>query len=156
MILHLLRHAKTEKFAVTGKDYDRPLASKGILQAENLKLALANTITKNVEVHVSAANRTQETAKTIFPEYTLHFCKELYLASSQELLQYINQLSTSNDLFLIGHNEGLSELATSLIGENILLKTASYLAITFDCKNSAEISRHNGTILHLYRPEIMS
>ena len=136
MILHLLRHAKTEKFAVTGKDYDRPLASKGI--------------------HVSAANRTQETAKTIFPEYTLHFCKELYLASSQELLQYINKLSTSNDLFLIGHNEGLSELATSLIGENILLKTASYLAITFDCKNSAEISRHNGMILHLYRPEIMS
>ncbi len=155
MILHLLRHAKTEKLASSGKDFDRNLAQKGILQSQQLVNYFSQKSLKNTTIYVSAANRTVQTANLIFPNNNLQICRDLYLASAQQILAFLNTLQSTSDLFVIGHNEGISELASYLLGENIHLQTAGYLAISFSCANSAEISKQTGTILQTFRPEFI-
>ncbi len=156
MILHLLRHAKTEKYAVSGKDFDRNLAEKGLLQIHCLKEYFAKEKMGVFSLFVSAANRTLQTAAGVFPDAHPHVYNELYLASGAQLLKFVNALETKEDVFLIGHNEGISEFASSLIGESVHLQTSGYVAIEFSCKNSAEISSQTGRIIKSFRPEILS
>ena len=156
MILHLLRHAKTEQFSKSGKDFDRHLMSKGIKQTIELELFFLNKQLDNVTIHVSSAKRTIQTAQLVFPSEEFDCSKDLYLAGAEKLFQYVCALKSTKNVFLIGHNDGLSELASYLSGENIHLRTAEYLAIEFSCKKSSEISMHTGTIIETFRPQINS
>jgi len=156
VILHLLRHAKTEKYATSGKDFDRNLAEKGLSQIQYLKDYFANEKIENFSLFVSAANRTVQTAKGVFPYSQPQVYPDLYLASSNQLLMFVNSLETKEDIFLIGHNEGISEFASLLTGESVHLQTSGYVAIEFSCENSAEMSKQTGRIIKAYRPEILS
>lgn len=156
MILHLLRHAKTEKFATSGKDFDRNLAEKGLSQIQYLIDYFANEKLETFSLFVSAANRTVQTATLVFPNSQPQVYPELYLASSKQLLMFVNSLETKEDIFLIGHNEGISEFASLLTGESVHLQTSGYVAIEFSCENSAEMSSQTGRIIKAYRPEILS
>lgn len=156
MILHLLRHAKTEKYATSGKDFDRNLAEKGLRQIQYLKDYFANEKIETFSLFVSAANRTIQTAKGVFPNSQPQVYTELYLASSKQLLMFVNSLETNEDIFLIGHNEGISEFASLLTGESVHLQTSGYVAIKFSCENSAEMSSQTGRIIKAFRPEILS
>lgn len=156
MILHLLRHAKTEKYAVSGKDFDRNLAEKGLLQLHCLKEFFAKEKMCVFSLFVSAANRTIQTAAGVFPDAHQHIYNELYLADGARLLMFVNELQTKEDIFLIGHNEGISEFASLLIGESVHLQTSGYVAIEFSCENSAEISSQTGRIIKVFRPEILT
>lgn len=156
MILHLLRHAKTEKFADSGKDFDRNLAKKGHDQIQHLKNYFLEEKVEGFSIFASAANRTVQTATLVFPGHQLQLLKELYLASSSQLLHFVNSLETNEDIFLIGHNEGISEFASLVVGEPIHLQTSGYVAIKFSCDNSAEISRQTGSIIKAFRPKILT
>jgi phosphohistidine phosphatase len=59
--LYLIRHAKTEKTATSGKDFDRKLAEKGHLQAEKLNDFIAKFDFKTVDIWCSNAVRTKQT-----------------------------------------------------------------------------------------------
>lgn len=157
MKLHLLRHAKTEKFSSSGKDFDRELMEKGIRQSAEMFKFLEPQSFENTNLYCSAARRTKETfdllcSKFKFNKVTYHH--ELYLAGLEELLRFIWNLKSQKDIFILGHNEGLSELASYLSGSNIYLKTCGYLQLEFDCSSSEEISRDCGIILESYRPEV--
>jgi phosphohistidine phosphatase len=82
------------------------------------------------------------------------FHKELYLAGLEELLQFIWNLKSQKDIFIIGHNEGLSELASYLSGSFIHLKTCGYIQLEFVCESSEEMSKDCGIIRESFRPEV--
>ena len=157
MKLHLLRHAKTEKQASSGRDFDRSLMEKGTRQAKEMAQFLENKNWNDAILFCSTAKRTKETFAEIqkrntFKEVSFH--KSLYLAEKKELLEFIWKLNSSEDLFIIGHNNGLSDLASYFCGEEIHLKMCNYVCISFDAEFSVEWSRETGMIVESYRPEV--
>ena len=157
MKLHLLRHAKTEKFSSSNKDFDRKLMGKGIRQSSEMVKFLESKSFENTNLYYSAAQRTIETYELVCSKLKLNhvsFHQELYLAGLEDLLQFTWNLKSKNDIFIIGHNEGLSELASYLSGSNIQLKTCGYIQLEFECESSEEISKDCGIIRESYRPEV--
>ena len=157
MKLHLLRHAKTEKFSSSGKDFDRKLMVKGILQSNEMMNFLENQKFENTDLYSSAAQRTKETYELVCSKFKINhisFHQELYLAGLNELLQFIWNLKSQKDIFIIGHNEGLSELASYLSGSFNHLKTCGYIQLEFECESSEEMSKDCGIICESYRPEV--
>jgi phosphohistidine phosphatase len=155
--LHLLRHAKTEKFSSSGKDFDRKLMEKGIRQSTEMFKFLETKSFENTNLYCSAAQRTKETFNLVcstmkFNQVSFH--KELYLAGLEELLQFIWNLKSQKDIFIIGHNEGLSELASYLSGSFIHLKTCGYIQLEFECESSEEMSKDCGILRESFRPEV--
>lgn len=158
MNLYLLRHAKTEKIATSGKDFDRKLAEKGIKQANLFSNYLKEKSIENVEVWCSTAARTRKTALLINAEKVLSkiiYKDDLYLASLQELLTQIWECDSEQDLFIIGHNEGLSELASYFSGNDILLQTCGFIHLQFNAQTRKEWSKDLAQIIESYRPEII-
>lgn len=157
MKLHILRHAKTDDHSISGSDIDRELLPEGVEQSVALR-SYFNSITDIETVWCSDAKRTRQTAEIILdgihpdPDFEL----DLYLASKQALLQKIWSSNLSGDLLIIGHNFGISDLASYLTNERIELATADYVCIEFDCESWQEISVGTGTIVDHYRPRASS
>lgn len=155
MKLHLLRHAKTNQESPTGEDFDRELLPKGVRQAKEMADYLSRL--KNLEVHCSSSMRTQQTLDWIQKKVDcikIIYSKELYLASHIELLHYINQLNTNNDLLLIGHNNGISTFARYLTNRSISLKTCAYACLEVNIDNWTELSKDQAILLDLFRPDL--
>lgn len=157
MKLYLIRHAKTEKIAVSGNDFDRELAEKGRLQAEKLNDVITKFDFKNVDVWCSDAQRTKQTLSFIdthFPSTNIEFKNELYLAPSAEIKKLIWNTESDKDLLIIGHNEGISDIASYFLGEEIHLKTSTLIQITFEAKSRQEWSADLGKIQTIFRPQV--
>lgn len=153
----LIRHANAQAIASSGKDFDRKLSEKGKKQCENIKSVLSKLNVNHTEFisFSSSSKRTRETALAIFQdESNLSFHDNLYLASTHDLLQFIWDLGMDRDLLILGHNNGLSDLATYFIGKSIFLKTGSFMTIEFSFACSNELTKDLGEIENSYRCDI--
>jgi phosphohistidine phosphatase len=156
MKLYLLRHAKTDPNSKTGNDFDRRLLPRG--KSQSLLMA-DNFLNQNItpeKILCSTAKRTQETFK-----YTLDsskklpvvFLDELYLCNAATYLNYICKETTIKELLIIGHNEGISTLASYLTEESIHLKTCELVVLEFQVDEWAGVSAGTANVTHRYRPE---
>ena len=148
MTIHFLRHAKTNQVSPTGRDFDRELLPRGYEQLSELKSKLAQSPIAVTRVFCSSAQRTRQTwteIAPIFPGVQVTFHDELYLASQQTLLHFLTQQQSTETILLIGHNEGLSDLASYLTDTDIHLKTCGYLQLLFPFDHSGFISASTGT-----------
>lgn len=155
MKLHLLRHAKTNQKSETGRDFDRKLLPKGTQQALQISDFLEKL--ENFEVHCSSSMRTRQTYELVAPKIAtanVHFWDDLYHASHLDLLHFINSLETGMDILLIGHNEGISDLASYLSDQFISLKTCGYICLEADISSWSELSQGQAKITESYRPEV--
>lgn len=114
--LYVLRHAKAERDAPSGEDYDRPLAPRGRDDAARLGRSL--TVRPDLIV-TSSAKRTLETVQHLtahWPEPPAIRAEEtLYLAPASRLLETVRQLpATAHSVLLVGHNPGIGDLAAQL------------------------------------------
>ena len=117
--LILLRHAKSDWPDVP--DLDRPLAKRGRRDAPRIGRWLHEHGYQPDVVVVSDAARTRQTWDLVAPELgespAVHFEPRAYAASALTLLYLAQELPARyRTALLIGHNPGLSELATSLAG----------------------------------------
>lgn len=117
--LILLRHAKSDWPDVP--DRDRPLAKRGRRDAPRIGRWLHEHGYQPDVVVVSDAARTRQTWDRVAPELdrspAVHFEPRAYAASALTLLYLAQELPARyRTALLIGHNPGLSELATSLAG----------------------------------------
>ena len=115
--LILLRHAKSDWPDLP--DRDRPLAKRGRRDAPRIGRWLREHGYQPDVVVVSAATRTRQTWDLVAPELggspAVRFEPRAYAASAQTLLYLTQELPERyRTALLIGHNPGLSELATSL------------------------------------------
>lgn len=156
MNIHLLRHAKTEQQSNSGKDFDRKLKERGIEQSKEMAQFLVKQGTEGVETWCSTAKRTKETfsylSDALKPSH-LEFMDDLYLCEQETFLKKLWNLNQPNDLFIIGHNDGLSDLATYFADELIHLSTCEYICFSFPADSWAELSRGTGIITNRFRPQ---
>lgn len=157
MKIHLLRHAKTEQLSNSGKDFDRKLMERGILQSKEMAAVLAKNKIQEMEVWCSTAKRTRQTfsyLSDILHPSKLTFSEDLYLCEQEEFLSKLWNENQTNDLFIIGHNDGLSDLATYFADELIHLSTCEYICFSFNADSWMELSRGTGTIEQRFRPSV--
>jgi phosphohistidine phosphatase len=120
-ILYLLRHAKSSWSDETLDDHDRPLAERGKVAVERLRRHLTGAGIAPDLVLCSSARRTVMTLdgiKAALPADTQTQIEAgLYGAPSGRLLNRLHEVSDDvADVMLIGHNPGIEDLATALIG----------------------------------------
>ena len=154
MQLHLLRHAKTNQSSPTGKDFDRELLPRALEQITELKQYLAERPIAPKYILCSTAKRTRQTLaelQALWPNAQMLFKDELYLASKKEILSEICALHTPEEILVVGHNEGLSELAIYLSDQAIWLKTCGLVSLEFPFESSAYCSENTGKLIWAFR-----
>ena len=123
--LMLLRHAKTESDAPSGRDQDRRLDERGHKDAAEIGGWLGRHPPFPDFVQVSPAVRAKQTWELVREAMKEHarppeveFLPELYGADPSQLLQMIRTASVTDPkrLMVVGHNPGLHELALALAG----------------------------------------
>jgi phosphohistidine phosphatase len=123
--LMLLRHAKTESDAPSGRDRDRRLDNRGRTDAAEIGGWIGRHPPFPDSVLVSPAARAHQTweiaweaMKNKVPRPQVELLPELYGADPAQLLQLIRAASASDSqrLMLVGHNPGMHELALALAG----------------------------------------
>lgn len=114
--LILLRHAKTERRAPSGEDFDRALTEDGRRAAAAAGQALARAGLIADLALVSAAVRTRETFEAVapsLPDVRFEARKDLYEASAATLRQAA-ETADADTVLVIAHNPGVGALAREL------------------------------------------
>lgn len=143
MRLHLLRHAEPEQFSNTSNDKTRELGHYGLQQCEQLKEQLDRDWSTTT-LFCSTATRTLQTMRkslNLSSFSQVHLLDELYLAPLPSLLSFLSQTKDSTDLFIIGHNNGLSDLVQYVTDHPIILQTGHYVCLDFQLDHWNEVSR---------------
>jgi len=167
--LILMRHAKTERDAPSGKDQDRRLDERGREDGVEISQWLSLHGYRPELALVSTAKRTQETWELVhatIPSTRPKHMPELYGASPSELLNAIRNVAASDPqvLLVIAHNPGLHELALALItggdpeGRRALatnLPTAGVVLIDFATDDWSEVSFRKGRLERFASPKLL-
>jgi len=119
--LHLLRHAKASRDDPALDDHERPLERRGERQSRALASHLAGTTVRPELVLCSTARRARETLDLVRPglpgEPLIRFERALYLAEPDQLLKRLRRVEPALDeVLLVGHNDGIHDLARLLAG----------------------------------------
>jgi len=123
--LMLLRHAKTERDAPSGRDRDRRLDERGQRDAAEIGGWIGRNPPFPDSVLVSPAVRAHQTwdiaweaMKGLAPKPHVELVPDLYGAEPVQLLATVRMASVSDPkrLMLVGHNPGMHELALALAG----------------------------------------
>lgn len=119
--LVLLRHAKAERAAPSGEDFDRALTERGRADARLMGRVLAERGIKPDRALVSAAQRTRDTweaASESFGDAEVAFERSLYNADSGTIRRAVDALEEdAGVLIVIGHNPGIHQTAVELTVE---------------------------------------
>lgn len=157
LTLNLIRHAKTELRSATGGDKERELASKGISQSNVLGKQIRIQFLELGQVHVSTAFRTQQTYSIIQQQlgtkHPFQLNNMLYHANRETLFLFLQTLEEKT-ITIVGHNEGISDLASYLLGEEIQMRTSELLTITFPFSSWEMISGGTANLHSRYRPQV--
>jgi len=119
----LLRHAKSAWSNPGLTDHERPLSSRGERAAEIMAEYIAGKCPRPDIILCSTAVRTRQTLAPLVqrlpaPAPPIALEKGLYLASEAALLARLQALGEETGAaLLIGHNEGIGELAAAPAGQ---------------------------------------
>ncbi len=167
--LILLRHAKTERDAPSGKDQDRRLDERGHRDgAEIGRWLMLHNYRPDLAL-VSTAVRTQETWKllhAVLPSTRVKHLPALYGADTSELLSTVHSATTVDPhcLLILAHNPGLHELALALIasgdaaGRRALaanLPTAGVAVIDFKTDDWDDVRFRSGRLERFASPKLL-
>jgi phosphohistidine phosphatase len=171
--LMLLRHAKTETDAPSGRDEDRRLDDRGRSDAAEIGGWIGRHPPFPQSVLVSPAARAHQTweiawqaMKKLVPEPQVELVGELYGADPAQLLQIIREASAADPdtLMLVGHNPGMHELALALagggdaMGRKALadnLPTSGLAVFGFEIDDWADVAFRRGRLLQFVSPKLL-
>ena len=171
--LMLLRHAKTENDAPSGRDQDRRLDERGQRDSAEIGGWIARHPPFPDLVLVSPAIRAHQTwelawtaMKDHVPEPQVRLLPELYGADPAQLLDIIRDASTADPqrLMLIGHNPGMHELALALAGSGDTtgrkaladnLPTSGLGIFDFEIDDWADVAFRRGRLVLFVTPKLL-
>jgi phosphohistidine phosphatase len=116
--LTLLRHGKAEPADAYPEDYERPLAHRGCIEAQEMAARLVKRNLVPDLILVSPAERAWATAEIIAATCELdakqvQCARELYLATPERTWQLLrNRAASLRHIMICGHNPGLSLVAS--------------------------------------------
>ena len=118
--IFFLRHAKSSWSDFSLKDFDRPLSTRGIQDAE----LMGNYFkTKDIELDViisSPSKRTKETLDHFFSNNfsKIEYVKSLYHAHLEDILEVVTGSSEdTRTIMIVGHNPSMHEVTEFLSGD---------------------------------------
>jgi len=171
--LMLLRHAKTEHDAPSGRDQDRRLDKRGQLDAAEIGGWIGRHPPFPDLVLVSPAVRAYQTweiaweaMKDLARQPEVELVPELYGADPAQLLQTIRETSDTDPkrLMLVGHNPGMHELALALAGSGDAagrkaladnLPTSGLAAFDFAVEDWADVAFRRGRLALFVTPKLL-
>ncbi len=115
--LILLRHAHAEGDSPSGRDYDRPLSSHGLKQAEAAGEWLREKQIEPRQIVCSPARRTEQTLSVVagaLGSPPIRFEPRVYEATPGDLLKILEPFRGAGSVLLVGHNPGLEGLVALL------------------------------------------
>ncbi len=158
--LYLIRHAKTEVQQQAQLDFNRELTERGIKDALETSKLLQEKKIKPDHIVCSPAKRAYTTAQIIaenlnFPVLKMEQNSLIYNASLPTLLKIVQTFQEEyKSIFLVGHNPGLTLLASFLCLPPILhIPTSGIVCIEFDVAMWKEIQTLNGKQIFFISPE---
>ncbi len=107
-----LRHAKSSWDDFALKDFDRPLSTRGIQDAELMGNFFRSKKISLDLILSSPSKRTRETLEHFFPKKTpkLEFFQNIYHATMDDILENIYQLSEEiKNIMIVGHNPSMHD-----------------------------------------------
>lgn len=156
--IYIMRHGKAEE-GYGKSDFERDLMPKGIKKTQKVSRFLESKKIRPEKVLVSMANRTLQTSEIVRETLSLGHAiieeeKGLYLASINSILDEIYRVDDEvNELMLIGHNPGISSLATYLCKTEIdWMPTSAVVGIELKLDQWKEISNAKGKLLFYVKP----
>jgi phosphohistidine phosphatase len=116
MELMLWRHAQAEgEHSDSEDDVLRPLTPQGCTQAERMATWLEPRLPSGTRILVSPALRCESTVAYLGRKYKL--CNDLLPSSSlEDMLKLISWPDRDTPTLLVGHQPGLGQLASHLLG----------------------------------------
>jgi phosphohistidine phosphatase len=171
--LMLLRHAKTEHDAPSGRDLDRRLDQRGRVDAAEIGGWIGRHPPFPDLVLVSHAVRARQTweiaweaMRDLVPQPQVELLPELYGAEPAELLHIIRDVSSADAkrLLLVGHNPGMHELALALTGNGDAagrraladnLPTSGLAIFDFAIDDWADVAFRRGQLQQFVSPKLL-
>ena len=157
--LLILRHAKSSwKFADLS-DHDRPLSSRGKLDAPRIgkKLLKEGLIPQLVisSPAVRAYSTAEKVAKASGYDGEISVESSLY---GSGYTQYLNVLQTQNDqydiIMLVGHNPHSEQLLETLTGKMITMPTCTVAYVRLPIRTWKEVkAQTKGELVNIWRPK---
>jgi len=158
--LSLLRHAKSSWKDAGLDDFDRPLNTRGKHDAPMMGRRLLDRGARPSLIVTSPAKRARSTAKIVakslnYPQEFLQSEKELYLAGPEQILAVVaRQDDQFHDVMVVGHNPGLTELASRLSGHYIdNVPTAGVVCLETEAASWADLAESACSLLYFDYPK---
>ena len=153
--LYLLRHAKSSWDDFALKDFDRPLSTRGIQDAD-LMGNFFKSKRKGLDLVVSSpSKRTKETLDHFFNKTTQNiiFDETIYHSSEQNIYSVLKHIEEDiKSLMIVGHNPSMHEFSESFSGQFIeKFSTCGLASFEFDYE-WANICEDSGTLIEFKIP----
>ena len=152
--LILTRHAKSDWSVLLQTDYDRELNSRGLQDAPMMGKRLQQRELNIYLVVASTARRAEQTALFIAEELNynkkrIQWVEQLYHASADKILEVLFEITNeANNVLLVGHNNGISQLATILLNKmDMDMPTCAMVAIAVETDDWSQLPLAKKTLL---------
>ncbi len=158
-LLTLIRHAKSDWSDAALSDFERPLNSRGKKNAPLMGQRMVQNGTIPDLLISSSAKRARKTASLIAREIgiakaEIRLEEQLFDAKERTLQAFIKGLPEKQHIGLIGHNPGLSELATWLCKDAPeWLPTCAVLTLELNIDSWDELKKGCGQVKNYDYPK---
>jgi phosphohistidine phosphatase len=136
VLLMVLRHGKAEKDAPTGRDADRPLANRGVRQADHIGELLVKAqapLMRPALILSSRAERAKHTATIVAEALGLAVTFEDAIAlgnSTKDALSLVGTLAERGEpALIVGHNPQFEDLVGALTGSESGMSTGELVVV---------------------------
>lgn len=157
--LFLLRHGKSDWSKGNESDHERTLNAVGKGEVSRIAAWLKRRSLSPGRVISSPAVRARDTAFIVMDELGMKrdavtLEENLYLAEPPAYMNVLTHLSQDPPtVLLVGHNPGMSELATRICSESIEMPTAALLEIALSISQFSELDfSTSAQLIHFLRP----
>lgn len=167
--LILMRHAKSDWYAGSDSDLNRPLNARGRAASDRVGGYFSKTDMVVDEILHSSAKRTTETAERVIqtagwqkhneegqPLLSIRSSDAIYLCTTAQLIREMSRVNPNIDtLLVINHQPTCAELIYQWFGQWVRMKTASFAIIECAMEGWASLSSCDKTLMrHLCPAEI--
>ena len=150
--LIIIRHAKSSWNDPFLDDHQRPLAERGLRDCPRMGQRLKRRDVMPDLIISSDAERAKSTALIIseqlhFPKNQIQFTRELYHASSSEIMKVIKKVNNDYDtLMIFGHNPGFNDLIGDMGEEIENLPTSGQFGFMFEVDSWDRVGKYNASM----------